>query len=110
MSDYNPDTWCLVKVSSPDGKYHHRVFAMWYGGYLNGDSWKLNSGITGVTEQGDYFLFDGSSGSVYHCHKKGYGLSGYGLGVITSIIEKSTTVTIEVLEEQPDVMNFTWEE
>jgi hypothetical protein len=46
MSDYNPDKWVVVKIIGKDTPPVHKVFACWYGGYLDGDSWKLNSGIT----------------------------------------------------------------
>ena len=32
----------------------------------------MNSGITRAEKEGDYFLFYGSSGSCYKCHKNSY--------------------------------------
>ena len=67
---YNkPDNWVVVKVDED----FYKVLAGWSGGYLDGDSWRLNSGISEVKDDGDYWLFIGASGSVYQCHKKGYG-------------------------------------
>jgi hypothetical protein len=62
MSDYNPDKWLVVKITGKDTPPIYKVFACWYGGYLGSDSWKLNSGITKVTEEDGYFFFEGSSG------------------------------------------------
>lgn len=108
MTTYNPDKWMLVKMNdAKKDKFHHRVFATWSGGYTTGDSWKLNSGITTITEDGDYYLFAGSSGSVYRCHKEMYGSNGYGWGVINSLIEDSKEyVTIEILEEPENVFEI----
>jgi hypothetical protein len=66
---YNkPHNWVVVKV----GEGIYKVLAGWSGGYLDGDSWKLNSGISEVKDDGDHWLFIGESGSVYRCHKEGY--------------------------------------
>jgi hypothetical protein len=79
----------------------YKVFACWYGGYLNGDSWKMNSGITKVTKEEDCYLFKGYSGSVYKCHKDIYGFNMYGHGVLYNIINKSKEagVNVEILPE-----------
>lgn len=94
---YNPDKWLVIKINGTDP--HYRVFATWYGGYLNGDSWRMNSGITKVTEEGDYYLFEGSSGSVYRCHKESRGTSGYGSGVLNNIITNKPDLDIQILSE-----------
>jgi hypothetical protein len=69
-----PDKWIIVSFTN-NGNRICKVFATWAGGYLDGDSWKLNSGIKSVTEDDDYFYFSGYSGSTYKCHKKGYGVA-----------------------------------
>jgi len=63
-----PDNWVVVKV----GEEIYKVLAGWSGGYLTSDSWKLNSGISEVKDDGNHWLFIGNSGSVYQCHKEGY--------------------------------------
>jgi hypothetical protein len=68
MSECTPDYWIVLKVN---GIY--KVLAGWAGSYLYGQSWKLNSGIVKVEEDGEYYLFHGYSGSVYRCHKRCYG-------------------------------------
>lgn len=69
MSEYNPDNWLLLKFDTKEHGIFYKVLAGWSGGYLYGDSWKLNSGVTKVEVDGDYYLFYGYSGSVYKCHK-----------------------------------------
>jgi len=69
--DYYPDSWVVVKVKDT-GVY--KVLAGWSGGYLDGDSWRMNSGITSVADAGDYWRFYGASGSCYVLHKKGHAM------------------------------------
>lgn len=73
MSEYTPDKWVVVKIGGPDP--HYRVLAGWSGGYLDGDYWRMNSGITKVDFDGDYWYFYGSSGSVYKCYVDSYGFN-----------------------------------
>ena len=102
----HPDEWQLVKISGTDP--HYRVFASWRGGYLDGDSWKLNSGIVSVKEDDKYYYFKGHSGSLYKCHKKSYGIrSPYNGSVLAGYVTGSQG-TLEVIEDMPDVMNIDW--
>jgi len=82
MSDYTPDNWVIIKIK--EGKLDsgfYKVLAGWSGGYLYGDSWRMNSGITEIKEDGDYYEFYGASGSCYRCHKRGYGLRMNNAGI-----------------------------
>ncbi len=94
-----PDKWIVLKLDDI-----YKVFASWYGGYTSGDSWRMNSGITMVAEDGDYIDFHGYSGSIYRCHKKGYGLSGFSSSVLESLREKVKQggKEIIVMEEDTD--------
>ena len=47
----------------------YKILGGWSGGYTQGDSYRLNSGITKIDTDGDYYVFSGHSGSVYRCHK-----------------------------------------
>jgi|TARA_Y100000310_G_C20568776_1_gene756913 hypothetical protein len=70
---YQPDNWVILKINAKNEtglEVFYKVLAGWSGGYLDGDSWRMNSGITEVIEEGDFYLFEGSSGSVYRCHKE----------------------------------------
>ena len=111
MSDYTPDRWMIVKITGPVAYPVHKVFACWYGGYLGSDSWKLNSGITRAYEDGHCFMFDGSSGSTYVCHKAHYGASSYGFGVLENMVTKAlaNNIIIEVLPEDTNWLEIHYE-
>jgi hypothetical protein len=105
MSEYCPDNWVVIKIyGSP---IHYKVLAGWSGGYLSGSSWKLNSGVTKVEESGDYYLFHGSSGSVYKCHKEAYCLRNNNAYVWNALQEKYGD-KVELLEENTDWHNMEW--
>ena len=63
MTQYNPDRWVVLKMIH-NGTTLHKVLGHWHGGYLNGDSWRLNSGITHVESVPGFYRFHGSSGSI----------------------------------------------
>jgi len=110
MSENNPDKWMIVKIVNNKNESHYRVFASWYGGYLGSDSWQMNSGITKVTEAGDYYFFEGSSGSVYSCRKGCYGASGYGYNVLSGLVEKGAKdgLLIAVLSDDVNPMELNY--
>jgi len=111
MSEYRPDKWLVVKITGKDTPPVHKVFACWYGGYLGSDSWKLNSGITKATLEGNIYSFEGSSGSVYECHKDSYGTNGYGADVLSNMIARAVIngVTIELMPENTNWMEINYE-
>jgi len=103
---YTPDSWALVKINGADP--HYRIFGSWSGGYLDGDSWRLNSGVTKVTEDETHYFFEGYSGSTYCCNKLSYGVkSPHNFGVLESYCEKSKD-TMEYFKEMPDIMSIDW--
>jgi hypothetical protein len=67
MSTYTPDTWHVLKLQR-GSEVNYKVFAGWYGGYANGDSWRLSSGIVGVKQYSDRYEFINHSGSIYVCY------------------------------------------
>jgi len=111
MSDYRPDKWVIVKITSDKYPPVHKVFACWYGGYLGSDSWKLNSGITKATLEGYVYSFEGSSGSIYECHEDSYGTNYYGSGVLQNMIDKAASIgaTIEILPEETNWLEINYE-
>ncbi len=111
MSEYFPDKWVGVKISGKDIKPIYKIFASWYGGYGGSDSWKLNSGVTKIEEDGQCYLFHGSSGSVYSCHKSNYGSHLYGRGILSNLIQKAkdSGYDIEVLPEETNWMELEYE-
>lgn len=108
MSRYVPDRWMPVKITTGNGEVIYKVFASWYGGYLGSDSWKLNSGVVKVTEEENSYLFYGSSGSIYECYKNAYGISSYGMGVLSNLMAQAQDigVSIEILSHDTDPMTL----
>lgn len=86
MSTYKPDCWKVIEIETEDGEKLLKVFGTWRGGYTSGDSWRLNSGVSGVEVDGDLIHFYGYSGSTYTVHKDGEGTSGYTGGVLADMI------------------------
>lgn len=64
--EYKPDNWVVISFPQPLG---YKLLAGWSGGYLDSDRWRLNSGIVKATFEDPHWLFHGTSGSVYRCHK-----------------------------------------
>lgn len=102
---YDPDKWVMVKFVN-NGETIYKIFTSWYGGYLHGDSWQLNSGCTRIEEDGDYYLFHGTSGSIYRCHKDTYGMSGYTSGVFGNFVRKFEGCEDASMELMPEDTNF----
>ena len=96
-SIYTPDKWQILDMGN-----HKRVFGVWSGGYLSGDSWKLSSGIEGIHGDETHWILPQTSGSVYYLHKLMEGSTVYGMGIMKQILEvnpQAKRVTIE------DVLN-----
>lgn len=68
--DYVPDGFKLFTLNNPDTNTNDLfIFGSWVGGYLNGDSWRRNSGtkklIVRQIDDSTFYYFLGYSGSVY---------------------------------------------
>ena len=105
MSKHTPDNWVVIKINGDDP--HYRVLAGWSGGYTTGDSWKLNSGITEVDENGKSYSFKGSSGSVYTCGKDSYGLKMNNAYVWAQLKDRHGG-KVELMDEDTDWLNMDW--
>ena len=110
MSEYTPDNWVVLKIK--EGKLDrgfYKVLAGWSGGYLSGDAWRMNSGITEVKQDGDYYEFYGSSGSCYRCHKDTYRLTMANNGVYNAL-EKNEEFEgqITLMPEDTNWMEIEW--
>lgn len=106
---YTPDMWAVLKITIPhNDKPFYKVFATWYGGYTQGDMWKLNSGITAVKLEDNCLIFDGYSGSCYSCVIGSYGTSGYSQNVLNSIIHESGEfgAKIELMPHETDFLSL----
>ena len=98
---YKPDRWVVLKL--PAG---NKVLGGWSGGYLDGDSWRLNSGIKEAhTEDNGLFFFTGHSGSVYKCHRDGYGLNAITAAVYQKLKNKADEKGM-ICEIMPDDTNW----
>lgn len=97
-----PNKWLIIKIDNV-GDIFYKVFGTWSGGYLEGDSWRLNSGIDKTVYHEDSYEFQGNSGSVYICGKGGYGIAGASnYAVLETLLEKGNSiegVSMTVLEE-----------
>ena len=97
MTEYNPDSWVVIKMTHND-KTFYKVLGGWSSSYLYGDSWRLNSGIERVELEGDVYKFDGSSGSVYSCHKENYGLRA-STAYVWDMMKEKYPDQVELLED-----------
>ena len=102
---YTPDNWVVIKLNGDDP--HYRILAGWSGGYLDGDSWRMNSGITRVEETDDAFLFYGASGSCYDCRKTAYCLRKNNAHVWAQLQELYVAKP-ELMPEDTDWLNMDW--
>lgn len=107
MSEYHPDNWVVIKIMGDDP--HYRVLAGWSGGYLQGDSWQLNSGITRVEDhdEGGSYVFYGASGSAYFCNKESYGLR-MNNAYIWDKLKTQHGDKVDMMPEDTDWMNMDW--
>lgn len=94
VNENKPDQWSIIKIDDI-----YKVFGSWSGGYLDGDSWRLNSGIDRIEEDGDYWLFYGYSGSCYRCHKRTYGISSpYNGAILKSFCKDTNAISMNKSE------------
>jgi len=74
---YVPDAWVILKIVEADsGKKIFRVLSGFFGGFTQGDSWRCNSGITKIKDEGDRLSIEGFSGSTITAVKTKNGLIG----------------------------------
>lgn len=103
---YNPDYWCVIKINSAEP--HYRVFGSWTGGYTYGSSWRMNSGITRCWSDDEFFYFEGSSGSVYKCHKNMYGCHWESQGVLNNYMNQPEVAVVDLLPQETNWLEMNW--
>jgi len=91
-----PDNWIILKITNID-KPFYKVLAGWSGGYLDADTWRMNSGISKVEEDENYYIFTGESGSLYKCHKESQIIRMNISGVLSQLLDKFPN-SIEVVD------------
>ena len=107
MSEYLPDNWVVLKMVN-ESKTVYKVLAGWSGGYVHGDSWRMNSGITRVEDHETYYSFYGHSGSVYKVWRDRYGLRMNNAGVYNQLKEMHGDA-VEMMPDDTDWANMDWE-
>jgi hypothetical protein len=110
---YTPNNWVVLRITEPAGSktiddvVYYKVLAGWSGGYLDGDSWRMNSAVTSVEVDGDYFLFHGVSGSCYKCRNKRYGLK-INNAYIYNKLKKEYGDRVHLMDEDTDWTRVEW--
>jgi len=100
-----PDNWVVIFFNSDDP--HYRVLAGWSGGYTTGDGWQMNSGITRIEQDEDYYNVHGSSGSVYRCHKDSYCLR-MNNGHIWNQLKELHGDKVQMMDEDTNWLEMDW--
>jgi len=85
-----PDNWIILEIK--DKKTYetsHKVLAGWSGGYLTGNSWRINSGIKSIETKEDFYVVTGHSETVYHLYKASEALRMNILPILFSLRNQS---------------------
>ena len=98
METHNPDRWVIIEMKTKEYGTIHKVLGSWSGGYLDGDSWRMSSGLEKVETEGDYYLMYNVSGSIYKCHKRMNGLTIVSSPVFEQLREEVGAKLISVSE------------
>jgi hypothetical protein len=104
MSNYYPDKWVIVKFTTPKETFY-KCFGGWYGAYVSGDSWRMNSGIDYIKDTGDSYEVYGHSGSMYDCLKSHVGMSFYMESVYNSYVKEQSLLrgySVEIVKSDSD--------
>lgn len=108
MTYYTPDAYRVLSIEQEDGSILIKIFGSWSGGYLDGDSWRLNSGTKSITATFDKYRFHGYSGSVYEVSRHQGKLSSYNASILDGLLKYefvkviSVERAIEMLEENAE--------
>ena len=94
MTTYYPDNWIIIEASKGDDNVR-KILSGWKGGYLDGDSWRLSSGITDIIDKDTHYEIHNESGSIYICNKQSQRMNMCTSGIYSQLIEsnKDTTIT-----------------
>jgi hypothetical protein len=107
MNEYTCDNWVVIKFNTEEHGIFYKLLVGTSGGYLDGDSWRMNSGITSVEEDKECYYFYGSSGSRYRCYKESYTLRMNNAHIWTQL-QGMHNDKVEMMSEDTDWMNMDW--
>lgn len=82
-----PSRWVVLTFQSTDGPVD-KVLMGFSGGYLDASSWRLNSGVVEVIDDGDAYIFVGHSGSKYRCLKSSYGFTAVSAAALDNLLRQ----------------------
>jgi len=95
---YSPSAYRVILIDAPEGQLI-KLFASWSGGYLDGDSYRINSGTDMIFGSDGHWFFQGFSGSIYKLRKDSTGhLNSYTCGVYNRILSQDGVREITVQE------------
>lgn len=85
---YTPDEWAILKIETLSRETIYKVVGSWYGGYLDSDKWRINSGIERIelSDNRTKITFYGYSESEYVCLASNYGISSYAQSIVNRMI------------------------
>lgn len=84
---YIPDAYEILKIKVyGQDNITLKVFGSWNGSYLGSDSWRVNSGIVSIKDEGDNYLVSGYSGSQYLLSKHKHEISQYNSMILDDMI------------------------
>ena len=91
---YSFDGFALIKITNPDETYF-KVFGSSSGGYLDGDVWRVNSGVVKVLVNDTHYAFIGHTGSCYVAPKAGGHISIYNHSVLDNFLQEEGVCLVE---------------
>lgn len=103
-NEYTPDKWVILKFKS-DKQTYYKVLGSWYGGYTQGDSWRLSSGLERIEQDGDVLSMHNFSGSVYKVNKNSEGMHMTAGGIFAQAVEEGKKQGVEVTQVTVEEFN-----
>ncbi len=100
MSKYTPDTWVIIRIKVGDSKPLFKVVGGWHGNYLEGNNWRINSGITNISYNKDTnnYNIEGSSGSNYIVHKSAERVSEATRSILSRVLSENMVEIVSIEE------------
>lgn len=74
--EYTPDKWVIIKITH-EHVSSFKILAGWNGSYLEGERYRVSSGIHQVEEVKGAAIIHNYSGSKYYCYPGTEGMTSY---------------------------------